>query len=88
MDLSHGEILKNARERKGISFNDMAKLLGTSLEQVKAWEDESEIVKTEDIMIVSRAYELAMMEMIFYLENIKVNSLIPYRKSGASFDIN
>lgn len=88
MDLSYGEILKNARERKGISCNDMAKLLGTSVEQVKAWEDESEIVKTEDIMIVSRVYELAMMEMIFYLENIKVNSLIPSRKSGPNSKIN
>lgn len=88
MKLSNEEILVNARERIGLTCNEMAELLGTSVEQVKAWEDGSEIVKTEDIMIVSRTYKLGMMEMIFYLENIRAYSTIPNIKLGASSNVN
>lgn len=88
MKLSNEEILINARERIGLSCKDMAKRLAIPVSQVKAWEDGSEIINTTDIIIITRAYELELMEMIFYLENIKVHSIVPYIKPGGSSNIN
>ena len=88
MNLSNEEILINARERLELTVDDMANLLGTSVEKVKAWEDGSEIIDTADIMVVAWTYKLQMMEMISYLENIKVYSTIPYIKPAPSSNIN
>ena len=87
MKLSNEERLVNAREYLGLTTSDMARYLNTSVEQVEAWEDGSEIINTTDIVIVSKAYDLGLMGIIFYLENIKIHSTISYIKPGSSPNI-
>lgn len=88
MKLSNKEILTIARNRIGKTQEEIAESLNISVERVKAWEYEREIIDTVDIMTVALTYKLGMMEMIFYLENLKSKSTISNVKYEYSHNIN
>ncbi len=63
MDIS--KKLKDVRESKGLSLEELAEKCERDLDLIKGWEDGSVVPSASDLIGLSKVYEMTMDEMIY-----------------------
>lgn len=72
-------ILKACREKRvGITQLEMSRRLGVSLGTVRAWEQNLNVVKTQDLIEISRAYRMTTKEFLSYLKQCSNSKTVNY----------
>ena len=63
MDIS--KKLRDVRENKGLSLEELAQKCAKDIDTVKGWEDGSIVPSASDLIGLSKVYEMTMDEMIY-----------------------
>ena len=63
MDIS--KKLKDVRESKGLSLEELSETCGREVDLIKGWEDGSIVPSASDLIGLSKVYEMTMDEMIY-----------------------
>ena len=63
MDIS--KKLREVRENKGLSIEELAEIAGKGIDSIKGWEDGSITPSASDLIDLSKAYEMTMDEMLY-----------------------
>ena len=63
MDIS--KKLKDVRESKGLSLEELSEKCGREVELIQGWEDGSIVPSASDLIGLSKVYEMTMDEMIY-----------------------
>lgn len=63
MDIS--KKLKDVRENKGLTIEELAEKMGMEVDLIKAWEEGSTMPKASELIELSKTYEMTMDEMLY-----------------------
>lgn len=89
MDIS--KKLREVRENKGLSIEELAEIAGKGIDSIKGWEDGSITPSASDLIDLSKAYEMTMDEMLYKdveppayddEEGAYMNGIMPVSKKG------
>lgn len=89
MDIS--KKLKEVRESKGLSVEELAEIAGKGTDSINGWEDGSITPTASDLIDLSKAYEMTMDEMLYKdvelpdyddEEGAYMNGIMPVAKRG------
>ena len=101
MDIS--KKLKDVRENKGLTIEELAEKMGMEVDLIKAWEEGSTMPKASELIELSKTYEMTMDEMLYNDAEIpeynndkaayanekqrRKKGLVKNRKSGGLFSL-